>query len=90
VALKVLVTDPLSEEGLAVLRAADGVVVEVRTGLSEAELVDVIGDYDGLIVRSGTRVTARVIEAGRRLKVIGRAGVGVVQVEFVLGGVQPL
>jgi len=77
VALKVLVTDPLSEEGLAVLRAADGVVVEVRTGLSEAELVDVIGDYDGLIVRSGTRVTARVIEAGRRLKVIGRAGVGV-------------
>src|SRR5690606_37568423 len=77
VALKVLVTDPLSEEGLAVLRAADGVVVEVRMGLSEAELVDVIGDYDGLIVRSGTRVTARVIEAGRRLKVIGRAGVGV-------------
>lgn len=76
-AVKVLVADSLSDEGLAVLRTDPDVVVDVRTGLAEAELVDVIGEYDGLIVRSATRVTARIIEAGRRLKVIGRAGVGV-------------
>jgi D-3-phosphoglycerate dehydrogenase len=51
--------------------------VDVRTGLSEDELVDVIGEYDALVVRSGTKVVARVIEAAKRLQVIGRAGVGV-------------
>lgn len=74
--VRVLVADPLSDEGLAVLRQGE-LEVDVRIGLSETELVDVIGDYDGLIVRSATRVTARVIEAARKLKVIGRAGVGV-------------
>lgn len=75
--LRVLVADPLSDEGLKVLRNGVDIEVDVRTGLSEEELIDVIGDYDGIIVRSATRVTAGVIEAGSRLKVIGRAGVGV-------------
>src|SRR5208337_1196395 len=72
---KVLVSDPLAEEGLAILRAACD--VDVRTGLSEDELCSILGDYDALLVRSGTEVTAKVIEAGRNLRFIGRAGVGV-------------
>ncbi|MFS8665133.1 MAG: hypothetical protein LOD84_05585, partial [Limnochordales bacterium] len=75
--LRVLVADPISEEGLALLRQQVGIQVDVRPGLTPAELVDCIGQYDGLIVRSATRVTAEVIAAASRLRVIGRAGVGV-------------
>jgi len=77
VAVRILVADPISDEGLAVLRQHEGVEVDVRTGLGPEELTGVIGDYEGLIVRSATRVTADVIGAARRLRVIGRAGVGV-------------
>ncbi len=76
-AVRVLVADPISDQGLDVLRSAEGVEADVRTGLAPEELIEIIGEYDGLIVRSATRVTADVIEAGRRLKVVGRAGVGV-------------
>jgi len=72
---RVLVSDPLAEEGLVILQAA--VDVDVKTGLKEDELCNIIGDYDALLVRSGTDVNAKVIEAGKRLKFIGRAGVGV-------------
>ena len=72
---RVLVSDPLAEEGLAILRPA--VDVDVKTDLKEDELCKIIGDYDALLVRSGTDVNARVIEAGKKLKFIGRAGVGV-------------
>ncbi|MCX6691235.1 MAG: phosphoglycerate dehydrogenase, partial [Methanoregula sp.] len=72
---KVLVSDPLAEEGLEILRKACD--VDVKTGLKEDELCGIIGDYDALLVRSGTDVNAKVIEAGKRLKFIGRAGVGV-------------
>ncbi|MDD4137457.1 MAG: phosphoglycerate dehydrogenase [Methanoregula sp.] len=72
---RVLVSDPLAEEGLVILRAA--VDVDVKTGLKEDELCNIIGDYDALLVRSGTDVNAKVIEAGKKLKFIGRAGVGV-------------
>jgi D-3-phosphoglycerate dehydrogenase len=72
---RILVSDPLAEEGLARLREhAD---VEVRTKLPEADLVAAIGDFDALIVRSETRVTAPVLKAASRLRVVGRAGVGV-------------
>ena len=74
--VRILVADPISEEGLAVLRQGDA-QMDVRTGLSQEQLIDVIGGYDALIVRSATRVTAAVIAAGDRLRVIGRAGVGV-------------
>jgi len=76
---RVLVSDPLAEEGLVILRAA--VDVDVKTDLKEDELCKIIGDYDALLVRSGTEVTAKVIEAGSRLKFIGRAGVGVDNVD---------
>ncbi len=72
---RILVADPLAEEGVRRLREHGQ--VDVRTGLSEEALAATIGEYDALIVRSGTRVTRRVLEAARRLKVIARAGVGV-------------
>jgi len=77
---KVLVADPLSEAGIRIL-SEGGVGADVLTGRSEDELCEVIGSYDALIVRSATKVTARLIEAAHALKVIGRAGVGVDNVD---------
>ncbi len=73
--MKVLVADPISEEGIEVLRGE--AQVDVKPGLKPEELVAIIGGYEALVVRSQTRVTAKVIGAGRRLQVIARAGVGV-------------
>ncbi|MEK4511606.1 phosphoglycerate dehydrogenase [Paenibacillus anaericanus] len=75
--LKVLVSDPISDLGIQQLMDADDVVVEKKTGLSEDELVEIISQYDALLVRSQTKVTEKIMEAGKNLKVIGRAGVGV-------------
>ena len=72
---RILITDHISEEGIRKLREFGD--VEIRVGVSEEELKARIADYDALIVRSGTKVTREVIEAGTKLKVIGRAGVGV-------------
>jgi D-3-phosphoglycerate dehydrogenase len=73
--MKVLVADEISKTGVEMLKA-QGYAVDVRTGLKEDELVKIIKDYDVLLVRSATKATKKVIEAGR-LKVIGRAGIGV-------------
>ena len=73
--MKVLVSDPVSEEGIDMLRPH--AQVDIKTGLTTEELISIIGDYDALVVRSQTKVTAKVIEAGKKLQVIGRAGVGV-------------
>jgi D-3-phosphoglycerate dehydrogenase len=72
---RVLVSDPLAEEGIGILK--EFCDVDVRTELTEDQLVGIIGNYDALLVRSGTEVTARVIDAGTQLKFIGRAGAGV-------------
>lgn len=74
--MKVLVTDNVAQEGVEALRRAE-IEAEVRDKLTEDELCAVIPAFDGLIVRSATKVTARVMDAGVNLKVIGRAGVGV-------------
>ena len=79
--LKVLVSDPLSKEGMAILEEAEGIEVVEKTGLNEDGLVAEIKDYQGLIVRSGTTVTRPIIEAASNLKVIGRAGSGVDNVD---------
>ncbi|HOO04040.1 MAG TPA: phosphoglycerate dehydrogenase, partial [Methanomassiliicoccales archaeon] len=79
--MKVLVTDELSQEGLDMLTKGSDIQVDVRPKLAHEELLKIIGEYDALIVRSGTKVTAEVIEAGKRLRVIGRAGVGVDNVD---------
>ena len=72
---RILVSDPLATEGLELLRSQGEVDVKLR--IDPAELLSIIGEYDALVVRSETRVTAEVIEAGLRLQVVGRAGVGV-------------
>ncbi|HJK20817.1 MAG TPA: phosphoglycerate dehydrogenase, partial [Methanocorpusculum sp.] len=72
---KVLVSDPLAKEGVDILKGFCD--VDEKADLSEDELVKIIGEYDALIVRSGTQVTARIIEAADKMKYIGRAGVGV-------------
>ncbi len=74
---RVLVSDSLSDSGLKPLRAAPGIAVDVQTNLSPEQLLVVIGDYDALLVRSSTIVTTEVIQAGKRLRVVARAGVGV-------------
>jgi D-3-phosphoglycerate dehydrogenase len=74
---KVLVTDSLAEQGRSILERAPQVELEYRPGLEADAIVRAIGDAEALIVRSGTRVTEAIIAAGRSLKVIGRAGIGV-------------
>jgi D-3-phosphoglycerate dehydrogenase / 2-oxoglutarate reductase len=77
--MKVLVADKIADSGIDKLR--ESFEVDVKTGLSEAELVEIIGEYDGLIVRSATRATRPVIEAAHNLRIIGRAGVGIDNVD---------
>lgn len=72
---KVLICDPIAPDGIRLLR--DYAAVDVRTSLTPEQLAQAVGGYEGLIVRSQTRVTADVIEAATRLRVVGRAGVGV-------------
>jgi len=79
--MRILVTEPLSEKGIEILKNEDDISVDINTKLSQDELLRCIGNYDALIVRSGTRVTAEVIEATNNMKVIGRAGVGVDNVD---------
>jgi len=76
---KVLVSDPIDQVGIDILSQV--AQVDVKTGLTPEQLVQIIPDYDALMIRSGTRVTAEIIEAGKQLKIIGRAGVGVDNVD---------
>lgn len=78
---KVLVSDKLSDAGLQILKSAPGIVVDYKPGLSEDDLAKAIGEYDGLVIRSGSKVTAKVIEKADNLRVIGRAGIGVDNVD---------
>lgn len=79
-AWKVLVTDGLEESGKALMREI--AQVDDRPGISAEELLQVVGEYDALIVRGRTKVTAAVFEAGCNLKVVGRAGVGVDNIDL--------
>lgn len=74
---KVLVLDSISDLGIQKLYDAEDVEVDKRNTLPEEELISIIADYDAMLVRSQTKVTERVMEAAVRLKVVGRAGVGV-------------
>src|SRR5512137_1763749 len=78
---RVLVADDLSAEGVEILRRA-GLDVDVRVGLKPAELEACIGDYDAVVVRSATKITASVLERATHLRVVGRAGVGVDNVDL--------
>jgi len=75
--IKLLITDKLAQEGIDLINATEGAEAVVKTGISEDELASIIGDHDGLIVRSGTKVTAKVLANPGRLKGVARAGVGI-------------
>ena len=79
---KVLVMDGVSEKGLQPLLKEPDIEVVMGSKMTEDELIGVIGDYDGMIVRSATKVTPRVLENAPKLKVVGRAGVGVDNIDL--------
>lgn len=79
---RILVSDRLSDKGIDILRSADGIEADVSTGMSPEELLKIIPDYDGMIIRSSTKVTAEVIRAAKNLRAIGRAGIGVDNVDI--------
>ena len=80
--MKVLVADPLHQEGLDLLAAEPDLNLEIRLKMLPKELVEVITEFDALIVRSESKVTAEVIEAGTKLRVVGRAGLGVDNIDL--------
>ncbi len=80
--MRVLVSDNISQKGVDILKKA-GLDVDVKTGLKPEELKSIIGEYDALIIRSATKVTAEIIDAADKLKVIGRAGTGVDNVDKI-------
>jgi D-3-phosphoglycerate dehydrogenase len=79
--MKVLVSDNLSQKGLEILKKA-GLEVDVKTGMKPDELAENIGNYHGLVVRSATKVTSKIIDAASSLKVIGRAGSGLDNIDI--------
>lgn len=79
---RVLITDPLSEDGIFPLRQAENLDITIKTELTPEELLEEIKDYDALLVRSQTTVTREVIEHAPNLKIIGRAGVGVDNIDL--------
>ena len=79
--MKVLAMDKTAEEGLKLLRDA-GIEVDAKAGLSEDELIKIIPEYDAMIVRSETKATPKILEAGKKLKIVGRAGVGVDNIDL--------
>lgn len=78
---KVLISDTLAVEGIEILKNTPGIEVDVMTNLTPDELKGVIKDYDGLAIRSATKVTKEIIDAADNLKVVGRAGIGVDNVD---------
>lgn len=79
---KILVSDQLSDEGLAILKQVKDFQVDVKTDLKPEQLKETVKDYHALIVRSATKATKEIIDAGSQLKVIGRAGVGLDNVDL--------
>src|SRR5881397_2689563 len=78
---KVLIADSISQRGVDELAREDALQVTVKTGLDERELVELIPSFSALVVRSQTKVTAEILNAGKKLRVVGRAGVGVDNVD---------
>ncbi|MBS3955433.1 MAG: phosphoglycerate dehydrogenase [Methylomicrobium sp.] len=79
---KILISDKLAEAGINYLNDQDGIHIHIQTGLKEDELCQIIGEYDALLIRSDTKVTDKVLKAATKLKVVGRAGIGVDNVDI--------
>ena len=82
--MRILISDDLSPEAKTILERIPGAQVDFRSGLKPAELREVIGGYDALAVRSATKVTSDLLAAATRLRVIGRAGTGVDNIDLTL------
>ncbi|MCX5682085.1 MAG: hydroxyacid dehydrogenase, partial [Planctomycetota bacterium] len=80
--MKILVSDKLAEEGLAILRAEPGFEVDFKPGIKPEDLKAIIGQYDGICIRSETKLTADILAAPGKLRAIARAGVGVDNVDI--------
>jgi len=80
--MKVLVSDPLSNVGIEIFQNTPGIEVDVKTDLTPSELEDIIGVYHGLSIRSKTKVTEDMLSKAKNLKVIGRAGIGLDNVDI--------
>ena len=80
--MKILVSDPLGKGGMDILRKEKGWTVDEITGLKPAELKKIISTYDAIVIRSGTTLTKDILESAKKLRVIGRAGVGVDNVDL--------
>lgn len=80
--MKVLVCDPIDKESVEDLKKIPGFTVEVKTGMTKEELIKVVPDYNVLIVRSATKVTKEVIDAGKNLKIVLRGGVGMDNIDI--------
>ncbi|MCK4492899.1 MAG: phosphoglycerate dehydrogenase, partial [Methylococcales bacterium] len=78
---KILISDKLADAGINFLNEQAGIQIHIDTGLNEDQLCEIIGDYDALLIRSNTKVTPKVLKAATNLKVIGRAGIGVDNVD---------
>ena len=76
---KVLITDPIDQTGIDILSQV--AQVDQRIGIPNSELASIIHDYDALMIRSGTQVTGDIINSSKKLRIIGRAGVGVDNVD---------
>ncbi len=79
---RVLISDPLAQEGIDILQSHKDVKVDIKTKLPPEELQQIITEYDALVIRSGTQVTKEVFEKADKLKVVGRAGVGLDNVDI--------
>ena len=80
--MKVLVSDQLGDIGIRMLEEKEGIEVDVKTGLSPETLKEIIGAYQGLVIRSATKVTADLLASAHKLKVVGRAGIGLDNVDI--------
>ncbi|MBU2429629.1 MAG: phosphoglycerate dehydrogenase, partial [Proteobacteria bacterium] len=80
--MKVLVSDKMGDAGLDIFRNQEGIELDVKVGLSPDELKEIIGQYDGLAIRSATKVTKEILDAAKNLKVIARAGIGLDNVDI--------
>src|SRR5947208_14191672 len=80
--MRVLISDDLSPEAKAILERIPGAQVDVRVGLKSQELREIIGGYEALAVRSATKVTKEILDAAQKLRVVGRAGTGVDNIDL--------
>ena len=78
---KVLIADKMSIQAEKVF-TANGIIYDKKVGLSEKEICNIVNEYDGIVVRSATKITGKIIENGKKLKVLGRAGIGVDNIDM--------